>query len=1061
MALLGRGRCAPAAAWLAALCSLSSGVALAEEAPKEQLPAEIELFVFEEGIPTEGVTVRFNGQELGSTGADGGLSFSLPAGRGALGLDRAGAELLKLDLLTDSAELVQIIIGLHEGEKPTVDIEHSGTGGTPGEAAAAAEEEASNIDLKKPPGALGGVITSLEEKGPVKGATLYFTGVETEAKTDKEGRFLVELPAGTYSVSVVHPHFAAQTIDNVRVIPEREVTVNLELTPAGVAMQDYVITAPYVEGSVASVMEAQKKASSVSEVLGAEQMSATGDSNAAAALGRVSGLTIDQGKYVLVRGQPYRYTFTLWNGSPLPSPEPLLRVVPLDLFPTGVLSGIEVQKSFTPDKPGEFGAGLIDLKTRGIPSEAFFSFKLSTGGNSGSSFRTGQSYEGGGWDFLGYDDGTRALPDPVDQASQGGKYDIDNLPADEQAALGRSFSNIYHLNDKTLPPDMGVSLAGGGSVDIFADGRLGAVASLQWSDKWRRQERAQRSFSLNGDELVQRDNFIETRTDRNVNLSGLLTVTAEWEHHELSSNTFYAHQAQQRSKYKTGYLGRSLKGDLRQYTLSWLERQLIAEQITGHHELDWLHVDYRGSYSVADRDAPDRREYSYLAEDTGDAKYYLFGNGVSREYDQVQDTVKSFGLDLTFILADEEAPGASLGAKLKTGIFLSGQDRDTNRRIFSFNPDDENGADLAELDPEVLFNPAMTGTWLDLADFSPSNRDDSTGFVNVLAGYLMADLQLWDALRVVGGARYETAVMQVITYRLEPVIVEGSSQAVKGRFTQSELLPALSLTYSLSEELQFKAAYARTTSRPNLNELSNARFFDPDSGEGYVGNPDLKPALIDGADLRGEWYPTATESLSIGGFWKGYTDPIERTFQQVGGSDSFGTYDNAKGATVLGLELSGRMELARFGEMWDLPEFVDKIYLMANAAIMSSTVELEDSGINTSAERPLDGQADYAMNFQAGFEGDDHDVTIAYNLVGRRLHRAGIQGQPDVYLQSVGRLDFSWKWKVWDAELTEGGLRLKGSNLLNPEYVWKQGDKVWRSLRRGMSAGLSLEVKFR
>ncbi|CAN0560821.1 unnamed protein product, partial [Laminaria digitata] len=294
----------------------------------------------------------------------------ISAGRVHVTRHRKEGLVLDLDLLTDADEIVRVIVTLRPGQKPALDIESSAQRSVIArERNKASPDPAQTLEIvaqAQPPGALVGTIRSVEGDTPVKGARIFFSGSSAQAKTDSEGRFAVELAPRLYSMSVVHPDFATQTKDNLRVIPGKEVTVTIELTPAGIQLSDYVVSAPYVEGSIASTIEQQRSTSAVSEVLGAEQMAATGDSDAAEALQRVTGLTIDQGKYVLVRGQPYRYTYTLWNGSPLPSPEPLLRVVPLDLFPTGVLSGISVQKSYSADKPGEFGAGLVELKTRGI-----------------------------------------------------------------------------------------------------------------------------------------------------------------------------------------------------------------------------------------------------------------------------------------------------------------------------------------------------------------------------------------------------------------------------------------------------------------------------------------------------------------------------------------------------------------------------------------------------------------------------------------------------------------------------------------------------------------------
>ncbi|MEM7676898.1 MAG: TonB-dependent receptor, partial [Myxococcota bacterium] len=863
-----------------------------------------------------------------------------------------------------------------------------------------------------------------------------------------------ELPAGTYSISVVHPDFATQTKDNIRVIPAREVTLTLELTPAGLQLQDYIVTAPYVEGSIASTIEAQRETSAVSEVLGAEQMAAAGDSDAAAALSRVSGLTIEQGKYVLVRGQPFRFTYTLWNNSPLPSPEPLLRVVPLDLFPTGVLAGIEVQKSYSPDRPAEFGAGLINLQTRGLPDEAFVSVTVSGGYNSESTFTQGLSYEGGGLDFLGFDDGTRELPDSVRELSQSGRINLNDLDDAVVNAATMDFSNIYSLNDTTLPPDFSLAVAGGGKTKIFADGTLGTIVSMKLSNQWRKQDRIQRSFSLRNEgtpeaSLAPLTDFREDRTDFNSDIGGLLTVEAEWDKHILSSNTFYAHQTQQRSQITTGDTNEGSRGIIQDFELSWIDRTLIAQQLTAKHDFDRVKLEYRGMYAAGLRDSPDRREYAYISPEDAPDIVAVEGNGALRRFNSVEDTVLSAGLDFTWSVLP--ADDSWFGLDLKVGGMVHNQERESVTQLFEFFVDDENGGDRLETDPEVLYDPANIGTTIILQDLSGSSKDDYIGSLNVWGVYGMADIRLGEIIRIVAGARYEQAKMEVTTFQGSP----DDDSATTGGFEQNEPYPAVSATWFILEDLQMRAAYARTTSRPNLNELSDARFIDPDTGEGFVGDSNLKPTLIDGADVRLEWYPTPTEAVTLGAFWKGYTDPIEDVLAPVSGTSDLFSFQNAKSATVIGIEFGGRVQFTHLREWIDGPEFLDDVFFSGNVAILNSEVELATVADGLAFNRPLDGQADFTINAQAGYSGELHDITIAYNHVGTRLHRAAEQF--DIFLQPVPSLNMTWTWRIWTGS-TAGTLRLRGSNLLNPTFEWLRGDEVWRSFKRGVTASASFKL---
>lgn len=1024
------------------------GASLALFAQSEPAPADLELVVLEAGEPVVGASLRVAGRELGTSDESGSIFAKIPSGRAQLVLEKGGEELVSLDLLTDEKEIVLIIATVREGREPELIIESSGT-----ESVLAKERSGqtttSTAPAAQPPGALEGTVTSVGDDGrPVEEAKVFFSGTQVRVVTDNRGHFEVELPAGTYSISVVHPRFSTQTVDNVRVIPGKRVSVGLELTPAGARLEDYVVTAPYIEGSVASTIGAQKEASGVTDVLGAAQMSAAGDSNAADALARVTGLTIEEGKYVLIRGQPPRYTLALFNGSPLPSPEPLLQVVPLDLFPTGVLKNIQVQKSFSPDAPGSFGGGLVQLNTRGVPEETFMTLSMGVGFNTQSAFASGDTYQGGSTDWLGIDDGTRALPAPVAEASQDGRVSLNTLPVDEQAALSAEFPNHLRTSENTLPPDFGVNLSGGTSLELGDDVTAGVLATLSYGNKWRNQQRIQRTFALQNGNLVSRADTLEDRTDNEVNLSGLLTLALDiGGEHRFASNTFIVNQNQQRTQLTTGL--NNTEEDIQAFLLSWIERFLVAEQLTGAHDFGWLKIDYRGMIAQASRSAPDRREYEFRRTQEQDQFFVPDASGVTRNYSDVVDTAYSASMDISFDIIRDES--SWIRPKVQTGARVSKKDRTAGEDRYQWVLN--SSGDPADLDPESVFDPTQTGQTLVLRDNSILGADDYEGSTEVMGVYGLADIDLWSIVRLFGGVRYETARYDVRTFQA----AGGMVTEISSGFEQEELLPAASLTVSPLEELLFRATYGKSLSRPVLNELSPAQYFDPDSGQQFQGEPDLLPTEIDAVDFRVEWYPSTTETLSVGYFYKSYANAIETTFVANGGSDNdIATLQNADGE-VQGIELGGRFEGGRIRDLFGGPTELDNLYLLANLALLDSTVNLTETGIATSSTRPLQGQADLILNVQGGYDGPIHDLTIAFNLVGTRLARVGTNDQPDIYQSPIAQLDVVYGWEIFEGL----NLKLAAENLLDAKVELTQqvegGEpQVYRSFTRGMvfSAGL-------
>lgn len=994
-------------------------------------PAEIVLILFDDGRPVPRVSLEVDGETLGRTGDDGGLVTRIPAGRHDVRLLRGGETLSELDLLVDADESVQIIGSIAADGTVEIDIEASG--GARGRVRSSDEEQVAD------PGALSGRVLSAENGDAVSGAKIYFSGVELSATTDAGGNYAIELPAGNYEVSVVHPSFATQTLDNVRVIAGRQVTSNIELSPAGVQLSEYVVTAPYVEGSVAAVFSQQRESTGVTDILGAEQMSRAGDSNAADALKRVTGLTIEDGKFVVIRGQPARYTKTLWNGSPLPSPDPIKRIVPLDLFPTGVLSQIGVEKSYDARFPGSFGAGLIALETTSTPEEAFAEVSVSTGINTNSTGEEGFDYEGGDRDFLGTDDGTRELPGSLE-----GLLGAPGTNSDDLEQPAQDLSNIWELDNETLPPDMGLGISGGNRFDALG-GKLGLSGAFSWGRKYRYTERIDRDFALAGDgSLAVRNDQVEKRTDMNVDIGGLFSAELDWDEHVLTSNTFIIRKTQQRAEVAEGT--RVVSDDLfiRDTLLEWNERELLAQQFLGEHEFERFTVDWRAMLADSSRDSPDRRNYIYRRQSNGEFVFFNRG-GAQRRFSESEDEVDSLDIDLTVPVFERETLALDLG----TGVSTFSQDRES--RVRRIRIDALPSADITQ-DPEDLLDPANIGDTLEANDDTQTN-DNYLGDASVDGIYLRGDLE-WRQWRLVAGVRQETSEFNVRTF-----VAGGSAggQQVEGGFERTDTLPSLSATWRFRDDMQLRASFGSSISRPVLNELSPARYFDPDTGEEFLGNPDLEPAEIDSLDLRWEWYPSERESVSLGFFTKDYTNPIEESFVGVGGSSFLRQVQNADSATVSGVEASARSDLLRvLGPLGLDADWATRVYVQANLAAIDSEVELASQNLATSATRPLQGQADSIFNLQVGYDGGSHDATVSLNRVGERLRVAGVQGQPDVFQEPIVQLDAKYTYR-WSDDLR---LELSGSNLLDEDVELLQGGRVFSFYSPGVDISASLKYRF-
>jgi TonB-dependent receptor len=998
-------------------------------------PAELSLIVFQEGAPVAGVEIRLDERTLGTTGSEGAWVGEVPAGRHTLALRRNGRVIERVDLLTDTGESVQIIADVAaDGASARIDIEASGGGRAVTQKSASTQAE---------PGKLSGRIVSAESGEPVANAKVYFAGIEASTTTGDDGRYQAQVPAGTYAISVVHPDFASQTKKNVRVIAGKAVTADIELSPAGLKLADYTVTAPYVEGSVASVFSQQREEAGVSEVLGAEQMSRAGDSDAAEALGRVTGLTVEDGKFIVIRGQPERYTKTLFNGSPLPSPDPIKRIVPLDLFPTSVLSSISVEKSYSASMPASFGGGLIDIETVGAPAEPFVEASVSIGGNTQSTGEQGLTYDGGGTDSLGVDDGTRA-------PSSGLDAELDGVRGDQQRleAGARAMPNTWAVEETTLPPDYGLGLSAGTKAELLG-GDFGIRGSLKWSQSYRKTERIERDFGLRGDgSLSVRNDQVERRTDRDIDLGGFLTARIDWADHQLASNTFLIRKTKQRTQITAGTRVVSNDLEIQDFLLDWNERELLAQQFTGEHDLGFVDVDWRAMVAQASRDNPDRRSYLRERRQDSDDPFQLSEQrSVRRRFVNTEDEITSFDIDLERRLIDAEG----LKLDLRGGFSSYTQDRTSRTRRVGLDAD-RSESDLTAPIEEIVA-PENLGDSVEVNDDTLAT-DNYLGDASIDAVYLEGEADWTEAFRLTGGVRQESSNFTTETFRSAG---SGGGERVRGGFERSDTLPSVSATWRFAEQQQLRASYGRSISRPVLNELSPATYFDPDTGEQFDGNPDLVPAEIDSIDLRWSWYPSPSELVAVGAFTKEYSNPLEERIIPVGGSSPKRQVRNADAATVEGVEGSIRVDLPRLGAWlgsdW---AWAEDMYAQANGALIESEVILDDAGRATDSKRPLQGQADELFNLQLGYQGSVHSATLAVNYTGDRLAAVGQQGQPNVIEEARAVVDAKYGYQ-WSDALS---LELEAGNLLDRPVERTQGGRTAERYEPGIDFSLGLEYRF-
>jgi hypothetical protein len=910
-----------------------------------------------------------------------------------------------------------------------------------------------------PPGVLRGRIVQDDGGKPVVGARVFVRGRTAQATTDEDGHYTLDLPVGTWEISVIASGFASQVVrDQASVDPTAPPPspTEIRLLPAGLALDDFYVRAPKITGGTATLMEERQEATGVADVIGAEQMRKAGDPDAAQALRRATGVTVVGGRYVYVRGLGDRYAATTLNGSTLPSPEPEKRVVPLDLFPTSVLEGVVIVKTPSPDLPAEFGGGIVQIRTRGVPSGPLFSVSGSLGARTGVSFREAQLGARAPGEVFGVSGGTRALPDLIaEQAADQpikprGLFSDAGFDADQIEAFGESLPNRWDTRARRIGPDGTLQLTWG---DRHAWGdredgpAIGALVGVNWGNSWGYDDAFRKVFSTSDAGLVlKRDTRFRSAQNR-VTLGGIATLAFELGDAQEVVSTTLLNRVSEYEALTFDADDPTGSNDTRGTRLAWAEQQLIVEQLRGHHELSeaaGVGLDWRYAFSRATRLDPDRREYTYLKTDSG---YVLSQKGTWNEltWGSLADRNHDAQLDLKVeVLRKAERPG-----QIKLGGMWVDRRRSSNLRRFSFELRGIEGIDLASPIGEVLTPDTIGAEGPDDGGYAvigegTSNSDDYVATQRLGAGYAMADLPLHPRVRWMFGARVESSTQIVSTFEL----FNAEAVPVEAKLATTDVLPSSTITLGVGgkrkpESMLLRVSYGRTLSRPEFRELSTVPFNDFRTGVLYFGNPAIQRALIDHVDVRWEWYPSPGESLSVAGFYKAFRNPIEQVTAVSAVSGLASTFDNAERASNLGLELDFRLSFEHAHRA------LRDLYFSGNAAFIRSRIDLGDASRNdTSAERPLQGQSPWVMNLSLGYDNPESGVsaTLLYNVFGPRILDVGQSGIPDTYELPVHRLDL-----VGLIPLRQGWqLRLRASNLLDSPIRQRTGDEIAEQQRDGV-----------
>lgn len=888
---------------------------------------------------------------------------------------------------------------------------------------------------------LTGVVLDARNGQPVRGATVTFEGAEGTHTSDIDGLILVDLPVGTYTATVTMENFRTQNVTDIVVNEDGTGSFAVVLESISGAEDDaafseaITVSADAELATETALLAERKNAIQISDSIGSEEMSKNTGSDAAGVLKRVTGISLQDNKYVFVRGLGDRYSSTALNGSKLPSTEFEKKVVPLDLFPADLIQKITVSKSYTVDKPADFAAGLVELSTVDFPAQQTGSVGLSLGWNSVTTGDDLFEYPGG-LSFTG--SGGQPLPGtiPDEGLFRFSPFTNRGFTADELEGFGEELIGSWApVVDDSAPADTSFNFSYGNSRE-----RLGYVVTATYEDSFSTVDEERTFFRVGADGGVVPDNEYRFDTSQDkvrLALTGNLAYKLA-ENHHLQLRTLFTNLSEGEGRFQEGFFS-DLGSNINNYRVSYLEQDITNFQLNGDHYWgagDGSLFEWRASFSEAETNE-NRREALYEEQPGNIFTYSDAAQSGFMYFNQLTDEVTDFKADWTSFFNGTDRFG-----NIKAGFAYTTNDRDFNGRRLRFFQRGSFGVDLTA-PPEELFSADNINPFNFEIQEVTRATDTYLGEQEIPAAYVQGDYSFGN-WRITGGVRVEDSQQDVITFdRNNP-----DNPPIVSEIEDTDILPSLGVVYNLGGDTNLRFSASQTLNRPEYRELAPFEFTHVVGGFTAVGNPDLQRAKITSFDARWEWFPSAREVVALSVFYKDFEDPIESLL--LGGSLNFETFTNVEEAENFGLELELRRNLGV------LSESLEDFNFILNYAFVDSEITIDPTvSAVTNATRPLVGQPDHVGNLILEWERPESgsNVRLLYNFVGDKVSFAGGFGLPDVLEESRGTIDF-----VWGQDLPWAGFRFKlsGSNLNDEERLWTQGGGTWRLYDAGRSISASL-----
>ncbi len=900
-------------------------------------------------------------------------------------------------------------------------------------------------------------------------ATVQVNELESTGTTaDLEGSFVLSLAPGTYTLDISFVGLGDAKVTEV-VVKANEVTAlnDVILKSAAEELEVVVVTASTARNTANSVMTLQKKSVNLLDGISVQAISQSGDSDAGAAVKRITGVTVENGKNVYVRGLGDRYTKTILNGMEVPGLDPDRNTIQVDVFPSNVLNNILVYKTFTPDLSGDFTGGTVDIELKKFPEEKNVSYAGSLGYNTFTTFNENyQTYESSAADAFGLGAASRANP------ADGIQIPTAITGATGNAPIVNSFSDVMAVSRATALPNASFGYSWGNQFNLDNGRTRGLVFALNYRNSSNYYSDAIfdsyfKSANPEDNELQATELSSGAYSTNEALLSALVSASVKNKHARHSLSLFHTQNGTKQASETRSYNLFSAEGTVLERDVLYYNQKsitsLVYENKIGRPNKK-LSFNTKVSPSLSLNNEPDIRFTAFDVTEDGQGRimdYALqYGEGarVSRIFRNLMEGSMNIKADATykFQWRGEES-------KIKGGLATATKYRDFSVVQYDFR-DKGNTIDLTGnpdqiFEDQYVFDPSANEGVYITGQSSPSNSYEAIS--NVAAAYVMNELSLTSKLKTIYGARLEKT----------NIFYDGFSNGVTFNYEnvldELDILPSFSLIYNAKKDMNVRMAYSRTLARPSFKEKSAASIFDPITARRFIGNLDLRQTYIQNADLRWEYFFQPGEMLSLSGFYKGFKDPIEIVTFDALSTDNF-TPRNVGSGTVYGVEFETRKNFGFIS-----PD-LQNLTFATNLSYIKSEVERSDAeyegalltakpGEEVSRTREMQGQSPYIVNATLNYSSPESgwNFNTSYNVQGRRLSVVGIARIPNVFEVPFHSLNarVSKTFGNWRASIS-------AQNLLNQNrqqvyQSFRATDQIYASYNPGMSFSVGIGYAIR